>query len=281
MENRGARLVGLSPTDRSDLPNPDPSWSRVEILRSPILLNAYRLRARDRPFELWCCRTEDVPDLALADPQNTGLLSLDEQQRWQQLRFEKDRRLFLTTRLLVRCVLSQYADLRPAEWHFVKNAFGRPAIAPDIAARIEAETGRPPVNFNLSRSGSLAVCAMAQTGRIGVDVEDEHRSFAVMEIAPAILAPSELTELTRAAEPERSVTFLKHWVLKEAFVKACGQGLTLEVNRIRFTGIASPHPQLEFASVPGQVSPPWRFEMLHLFHRYRVAVAYRPDPGAP
>ena len=279
MQNGLSRSGELSAADRSELLESDASWSRVETFHSP-LLKAHRLSEGVLPLELWCCTTEDISKAALADVQHGGLLSLAEQRRWHNFRLEKDRRLFLATRLLVRSVLSQYADLHPAQWRFTKNAFGRPAIAPEIAARIKAETGCAPVNFNLSRSGSLVVCAIARSGDIGVDVEDERRSFDPWEIAPAVLAPLEMTELTRVAEHERSTMFLRYWVLKEAFVKACGRGLTLDVNCIQFTGVMSPQPKLEFTAVFGRTTEHWSFELLHLFDRYRVAVAYRPITDA-
>ena len=76
-----------------------------------------------------------------------------------------------------------------------------------------------PLYFNLSHSGSLAVCAISET-ETGVDVE---------KIRPVSLRPSrkftEYEQESIKASFNPNLEFLKLWSLKESRVKCTGEGL--------------------------------------------------------
>ena len=89
-------------------------------------------------------------------------------------------------------------------------------------------SGREDLQFNLSHSGNLALCALDDSP-IGVDIQ------VVKEWRPAlprrVCSPSELAWLERQAQLWPAFTLL--WSLKESRSKESGQGLTVSIREIR------------------------------------------------
>lgn len=173
---------------------------------------------------IWYTRVWAIPEQYIA--RYPSLLTLSELTRWQCYRFARDRRHYLVTRALVRTVLSQYHDSPPEAWRFQENRFGKPEIDPP--------PGCPPLRFNLSNTNGLAVCAVTLDREIGVDVENLNRAIS-LDIARSFFAPAEADYLDALPPQHRQETFFAFWTLKEAYVKACAQGLSLALNRFAFT----------------------------------------------
>jgi 4'-phosphopantetheinyl transferase len=239
-------------------------------------LRLHRLETVNAAFDLWCCRTEDVPPNALERPETVGWLSDEERKRHSRFHFTRDRDLFLTTRLLARSVLSQYAAVSPQAWEFRSGPWGRPEIDPDIAAH----AGVTGLNFNLSRSGALAVCAVTHHGTVGVDVEDVLGRVDATEAAASVLTEKEMLALNALSEKERRASFLQSWVLKEAFVKAGGKGLSFDVKRVAYDLPNKNQIKAELDGQPLGESENWYFTTMRLFERYLVAVALEAHSGA-
>ena len=108
---------------------------------------------------------------------------------------------------------------------------------------------------------------------IGVDIEDVERRGRLLEIADAYFAPDELIVLL-SAPPGRAarVLFFRLWTLKEAYIKAHGDGLSLPLDRFAFA--LSP-PAIAFA--PGFPDDPavWQFCTLTPTASHILSVAVR------
>jgi 4'-phosphopantetheinyl transferase len=116
-----------------------------------------------------------------------------------------------------------------------------------------------PVDVSLSHSGDYVVAAISERGAIGVDVEvDRNLSLGVEE---RCFTPSELTWL-RAEGGERTERFMRLWTLKEAYVKATGEGLGAELRSISFE-LAAASPQLSVDGKPHE-SGRWHFRSWRL-----------------
>ena len=254
--------------------NPDSSWSRVE-LRSLEALDAYCLKQHPLPFDIWRCKT-DVSENFLS--KSAAVLSEAEQQRAGKFRSNPDRRRYLVSHLLLRGVLSQYRDITPASWHFTANEFGRPEIEPVLAARLNRSTGSSGLRFNLSRSGDMTVCAVARCGAIGIDIEDEIVDIPSQELAKEVLSSNEFARWHRLKTEERNSTFLKYWVLKEAYLKARGIGLAVDLSGIAFNGVGSPKIEVQAPTFSESGEECWCFHLLQFCQRYHLAVAYRQNP---
>ncbi len=112
----------------------------------------------------------------------------------------------------MRRILAAYIGVEPAALEFEEAPpGGKPAFR-------EA----PP--FNFSRSGGVAVLAVAASGRVGVDIEAlKPGDFDGVVLAQ--FSAAERLELERLPEDLRLSAFYRGWTLKEALVKATGEGL--------------------------------------------------------
>lgn len=82
--------------------------------------------------DLWCASPADIRDPKLFD-QYQRLLAEEERSKARQFYFPHDRQSYVITRVLVREVLSKYLSLRPDQWVFAPNSYGRPMIVNEIA----------------------------------------------------------------------------------------------------------------------------------------------------
>jgi 4'-phosphopantetheinyl transferase len=144
-------------------------------------------------------------------------LSADERLRASRLRFEADRRRFVAARCALRGILSLYDGRHPEDIRFCYSRGWKPEL--------ETPAGPSSLRFNVSHSGTLALCAVANGRRIGVDVEHVCLPPSADAIVDRIFSPREREEYYGVPERQRPFVFFRVWTLKEAFVKAVGAGL--------------------------------------------------------
>jgi 4'-phosphopantetheinyl transferase len=218
---------------------------------------------------LWCARPgeldrDDVYDAA------RRLIAPEEARRLARLRFARDRQTYLAARVLVRTVLSRYEPLAPAAWRFIAGRYGRPEIGPD----------QPALQFNLSHTEGLVVCAVARDLDVGVDAEHIGRS-APLEVVDHCFAPTEIADLRALPDAEQPRRFFEYWTLKESYIKARGSSLALPVDRVAFTLSADGHASLRIDPALGEGAS-WQFSRHRPTseHIVSVCVTRRHDEDA-
>jgi 4'-phosphopantetheinyl transferase len=191
---------------------------------------------------------------------------LDDEERARAARFvfERDRHQFIAAHVLLRILLQELAGGPAGDWRFTVGTHGKPALHPDH------RLGR--LAFNISHTGGAVACAMTLDHDIGVDIEDLERPGRLLDIAHAYFAPDELLVLRSAPPAEQRRVFLRLWTLKEAYIKAHGDGLSLPLDRFAFS--LSP-PVIAFA--PGFPDDPavWQFSTVIPTVRHILSVAVR------
>ena len=156
-----------------------------------------------------------------------SLLDADERARRDRMAHEGGRRQQLLARAMQREVLSRYEPaIAPADWRFERSAAGRPALAAEFAAG--------GLNFNVAHTPGMVVMAVGRVARIGVDVEASDKRVP-LPVARRYFSPREATALDALAPEARPRRFLRLWTLKEAYLKALGEGLAGGLDRITFT----------------------------------------------
>ncbi len=186
---------------------------------------------------LWFCFNDEISTPQLQLYRDT-LLNPEERARELRFHFERDRKQFVITRALVRTTLSRYVEtVLPAEWQFVAGSHGRPEIVQAAGAAL---------SFNLSHTAGLVVLAVSSPGQLGVDVENVALRPAPLEIAEHYFSASETATLRSLPATEQGARFFHYWTLKEAYIKAKSQGLSIPLADFGFQLPASA------ASVPGQ-----------------------------
>jgi 4'-phosphopantetheinyl transferase len=134
-------------------------------------------------------------------------------------RQQADRERYLAARMLLRHALSKAAggQVAPEDWTYREGPYGKPMIA----------AGLPPLEFNVSHSGSCVAVGVSTKEPIGVDIEcldPDRRSGVVYEV----LSEAERDRLRRFSADEQWTEFVRIWTAKEACSKALGLGLSLD-----------------------------------------------------
>lgn len=162
-----------------------------------------------------------VPDAEQAE--RAAALSPDERERAARFHFERDRRRWMAARGAVRAVLAGYVGVPAASLTFRVGPHGKPAL--------DGAAARAGLDFNVSHSGDLALCAVTRARAVGVDVEAVRPEFATDEVARRFFAPGEVAALEALPPDERVEAFFACWTRKEAYIKARGSGIALGLDR--------------------------------------------------
>src|SRR5437879_4068688 len=166
----------------------------------------------------WCASL-DVPPETSARLYAT--LTPDERTRSARFRFERDRKRFIVTRGVLRDLLGRYLQTQPGHISFVYNASGKPDLSPEFGSRLK---------FNLSHSAGVALIAVAIDSDVGVDLEYIRAQSDYTDIARRFFSAAEVDYLTALPSHLYAEAFFSCWTKKEAYLKACGEGLAIPLN---------------------------------------------------
>lgn len=206
---------------------------------------------------------EDTPHLS----RWRGMLDPEELVRADSYHFAADRNIYTAAHALLRSMLSEATGISTRLWCFVTGEFGKPALA--------AHFRECNLHFNISHTRGLVACAIARH-EVGVDVERSDRTID-LDIARHYFAPEEVHLLRSFPPGQQDRVFFRFWSLKEAFIKATGEGLSRPLDSFAFA--FEPvritfHPERD--KRPGRDDPAdWRFWDWHPANDCVAAVAVR------
>jgi 4'-phosphopantetheinyl transferase len=153
-----------------------------------------------------------------------GWLSDDETAKAERFRRDPDRRRFILSRGGLRYLLGRYLNCDPATLTFEYGEYGKPGLP-----LITATTA--PLHFNLAHSAGWVVYGFSRDRPIGVDVEQIQPRISLEGLIQRCLTPTEQATLPTDAG-DRLRVFMHYWTLKEAHLKAIGQGLSYSMNQV-------------------------------------------------
>jgi 4'-phosphopantetheinyl transferase len=213
--------------------------------------------------ELWYAWTGALSDAALWQ-RYLDLLPPDEIERIYRFAREPDRRRGLMACALTRAALARHTGVEPAAMRFTRDRLGKPELV---------DPARTGLSFNISHTGELVLCGVSWAGSVGVDVERHDRTLNDLALARRFFAPDEAAELEAVAAAGRRRAFFELWTLKEAYVKACGRGLSMPLDHFAVTFGGQHAPTVRFTA-PGYGDPArWRFAQIEMAETYQAAVA--------
>lgn len=158
-------------------------------------------------------------------PRWQAILDPTELARANRFVFVADRESFVAAHALARSMLGEATGRSPVSWRFTTGAFGKPAVPAD-------DFPSPP-RFNISHTRGFVACALAHHD-VGVDVEASDRPIE-LDIAERFFAPEEVAILNALPTAQKRSTFFRFWTLKEAFIKATGEGLDRPLDSFSFS----------------------------------------------
>jgi len=124
----------------------------------------------------------------------------------------------------MRIILGRYLDIPPGEIRLEYNRHGKPAILPELNMKN--------ISFNLSHSGSLALCAVTVNAAIGIDVEYSRPVLRAEKILDRFFSEGEREYYRSQPETVKECAFMNLWTLREAYSKALGRGLSSDLRDI-------------------------------------------------
>lgn len=158
--------------------------------------------------------------------------SLDETEltRAQRFHFESDRKHYVISHGLVRHLLGAALNLPPQQLAFHYGPHGKPALTTELS-------GTRSLHFNLSHSAGWAMFALSWEREIGVDLESACRlkgnTTDLSALAARVLSLREMAIWETLAETaEREAAFLRAWTRKEAYAKAKGEGIFVNLSSV-------------------------------------------------
>jgi phosphopantetheinyl transferase len=128
-------------------------------------------------------------------------------------------------RASLRLLLGSYLGIGPRDVELTRGVGGRPQLA---AAH--------DLSCNLSHTAGLALFAVGRGRTVGVDVESLARRAPSTGLIERALNPWEASRVQRAGAAGRTAAFLAYWTVKEAYVKALGSGLALDLRTVGVAG---------------------------------------------
>lgn len=142
-----------------------------------------------------------------------SLFSIQELNKERGYHKIQDRQRHRVAHGLKRTVLAHITQQPSQQLTFTSNRYGKPQLT------------NPTWHFNVSHSGTWAIIAISAIAPVGVDLEVPKPNLDAADIQP---------QLSHPKDPDiHTINDLyTHWVIKEAIVKAQGQGLQTELNRI-------------------------------------------------
>ena len=195
-------------------------------------------------------------------------LSEAERATADRFRFEADRSTYLAAHWLLRNALTSVAGLPPQDWRFTVRPHGKPEV--------DAAFGLMDLRFNLSHARGFVACAISIANEVGIDVEALSRNPDI-EVADRFFSPAEVAIL-RAMPPARQPeTFLRFWTLKEALIKATGEGLSRALDSFSF---ALDPVSIRFDPDDSDAPALWSFVEHRPTPRHLLALALRHAPHA-
>ena len=171
---------------------------------------------------VWTAELDSVTETRLG--QLARLLSQDENQRASRFHFERDRKRFVVCRGILREILGAYLERDPEEIDFYYGPQGKPYLkGPDgqIAGTLY---------FNVSHSSSRAIYALG-LNEVGVDLEFVSPIPEMQELVDQHFSAAERSAFGSVPHDLKEKAFYSCWTRKEAYVKACGGGLSIPLDQ--------------------------------------------------
>jgi 4'-phosphopantetheinyl transferase len=155
----------------------------------------------------------------------------------------------------LRQILSRYIDLPPAQIGFSYGQYGKP------------ELEGSPIQFNLSHSRDRAVYGIGTKFLIGIDLEYIH-PLPAADLVDRFFSKPEQDLFRRLPIESQQAAFFHAWVQKEAYLKACGTGLSTPLDQIE----VSIDPSTPAAIISAPTDEIWQIQKLTIAPEYAGAI---------
>ncbi len=208
-------------------------------------------------------------DLSFAEDELGALLKLlDDRELMQAGRFATPdlKRKFVASHGTVRLALSRYLNVLPSDIQFIEGKHGKPQLAPSHASEIL---------FNLSHSGEKCLIAITLGREVGIDVERLRPLADWRDIAQRFFSERESNRLYALPPELTNLGFFATWSRKEAYIKALGLGLALDLGAFEVEVDPRAEARLLWARNESEGPTQWLMRDIAVGPEYRASLAVR------
>jgi 4'-phosphopantetheinyl transferase len=200
----------------------------------------------DHQIHVWCIDLNQNSDQILLLNRS---LAASERHRAAKFINPLHRDRWIVARGYLRHILSHYLDLTPEQIVFNYSDRGKPSI-PDYE-----------LQFNLSHAHDRAVYGIHAKFPIGIDIEHLH-PIAATPLVDRFFSPTERAIFHSLPPSSHQAAFFHAWTQKEAYLKACGTGLSIPLDQIEVS--IDPSTPVQIITTPDPQPHPWQIQQLIL-----------------
>lgn len=200
---------------------------------------------------VWCASLDQS---ALKVKRLSRTLNAEERVRAERFYFDLDRKRFIVAHGLLRTILGYYSGIKPGQLEFRYSTQGKPSLA-------ETSNGDN-IRFNLARSHGQALFAFTLNREIGIDLESMHLILEAEVLFNHFFSKQEKVVFQTLVGHEKQEAFFRYWTCKEAYTKACGEGLAQPLNRIDISLVPGKPATLLSVNGDVQVTSRWSLQEL-------------------
>ncbi|MFC1668393.1 4'-phosphopantetheinyl transferase family protein [Chlamydiota bacterium] len=143
------------------------------------------------------------------------LLSHDERARAKRFHFKEHSRRFIVSHGMLRQILACYVNVSADTLTFSYTEKGKPELL----------NSHNHIRFNLSHSHEMALVGVLIEVPIGIDIEYLPKETDVDGLAKRFFSSQEYEQLSKIPNSIKQEAFFRIWTLKEAYLKATGEGI--------------------------------------------------------
>jgi 4'-phosphopantetheinyl transferase len=192
-----------------------------------------------------------------------SFLSIEEKNRAERFTSDHLRQRFIISHGILRFLLGHYIDNSPSSLVFLNDHKGKPYLK-------DFGNGSR-LCFSLSHSHDMALCGVSWNRQIGVDVEFVRPVLSLESIVQRYFSKPELESMLNTSPEDRNMLFFQYWTMKEAYLKATGEGLTgLRNIQIDYD---TQKPPFHIAFMTDSSKNKWATQWISLFPEYSASVS--------
>jgi len=199
------------------------------------------------------------------------ILAADERTRANKFHFLKDRTHFIVARGVLRAILGRYLPGDPRTLQFCYSQYGKPTLVSESSSDV--------LFFNVSHSHGIALYAISHTLNIGIDIEYMRMGIECEQIAARFFSPYEVSMLRAVPKHMQHEAFFNCWTRKEAYIKARGLGLSLDLNQFDVSLTPGEPAAILNIREEGQDASCWSLHALSPGSGYKAALAVEGHPS--
>lgn len=181
-----------------------------------------------------------------------GHLSLEERKHAERLPRDPLYQRYVLQRSFLREKIGHYLKKNPHDIDFQYSKHGKPSIKPLDS------NGSESLMFNLSHSEDLLVMAFGLNLALGIDVE-KLKLKPLEKIVRRFFSKSETEAYLAATEIQKMEVFYNCWTGKEAYLKAKGEGISIDLSSFSVESQINLPPRLTSATWDEQEISRWKF----------------------